>query len=122
MANLHRLKTNLIKFKAQRDQQKRLLPKARPLSDYDLDGPPDGLIALYCEVLNIRGRDLIGDASFSRAQQCEMLGSYLMEFYNTQLTLNIMSNRMSYWKPSVKMVHGDTVQVSLGNTVIATFN
>lgn len=121
MANLDTLKANLIKFKCQREQQKRLLPKPQALSDYNLDGPPDSLVALYCEVLDIKGRDIICDASFSRIQHCEMLGSYLMEFYNTQLTVNAISNRMSYWKPNVKMVRGDTIQVSLGDTVIATF-
>lgn len=122
MANLDTLKTNLTKFKYQRNQQKRLPPRPQALSEYDLDGPPDSLVTLYCEVLDVIGRDLIGDVSFSRAQQCERLDSYLMYFYNTQVTLNIVSNRMSYWKPSVKIVHGGTVQVSLGNTVIATFN
>lgn len=123
MANLETFKANLIKFNKRRAQQIRPRPRQQSLSELSLDAPPTSLVDLYCNAIQVWGTEnILGDASMTHMQKCGMLDSFLTDFYSTLLSnYEGRSNRSSYWKPNVKMVLDNTIQVSLGSTVICEF-
>lgn len=139
MSKLETFKNNLLRQKRERveaDKNRAWLAAGdgpahviqrltSPEGHHPIMDPPQDLINLYCMEAEVYAREnMIGDSTLTREQMSCMLQDHLMKRHRTHIAADSlgMVNRRSYWKPSVRVRGGTTIQISLGDKLIGSLS
>lgn len=136
MRKLEVMRNNIKRFRTKREALQAhgksvYADRLRPNVDDDegslierVMAPPTSLVTDYYRYAEPFIREnILGDSTYTNEQHCVMLERHLLDKWEQSVAAGAMcmSNRTSFWKPSVKYINGNIV-VYLANKVIATIS
>lgn len=136
MRKLEVMRNNIKRFRTKREalqahDKSVYADRLRPSVDDDegslierVMAPPTSLVTDYYRYAEPFIREhILGDSTYTNEQHREMLERHLLDKWEQSVAAGAMcmSNRTSYWKPSVKYING-IITVYLANKAIATIS